>query len=111
MQRKNIITTSYLLTKSTLAKSWKIINYIIGRGNNKNKVSNKFMHNDKIITDPKQIATQFNHFFVNLACNLSGTSQIAHMKTKDICSFYEIHSSIISFLQVFSRISMEWSII
>ena len=61
-EEKSYYQNLILINKSNLTKTWRIIKEVI----NKHKPSRQikqFMHNGKIITDKKEIATCFNDFF------------------------------------------------
>ena len=56
--------------KDNLAKTWKILNTITLRNNQKETID-EIICNNNIIKDPKQITDRFNHFFVNVGADLA----------------------------------------
>ena len=52
--------------KYDIRKTFKVINQIIGKTNNKSSIAQTFKVNDTDITDPQKIAQQFCHFFTNI---------------------------------------------
>ena len=73
----------FRLNKDNLKKTWAIIKVVI----NKTKIKttgNKFLINNKVITNTEEIACSFNSFYVNIGPNLA--SKI--LKTsKDLVSY------------------------
>ena len=51
-------------------KTWSVINSILNRQKTK-KLSDKFLINNRMITNPTDIANKFNHFFINIGKTLS----------------------------------------
>ena len=51
--------------KNNLSKVWAIIKQVINRKKG-SKINEKFMHNNREITDPKAISDGFNNYFVNI---------------------------------------------
>ena len=56
--------------KNNLRKVWPIVKQVIKRKKS-SKVHDKFMHNNKGITDPKTISNGFNNYFVNIGPTLA----------------------------------------
>ena len=56
--------------KNNLRKVWAITKQVINRKKSSN-IHDKFMHNNKVITDPKTIADGFNNYFVNIGPTLA----------------------------------------
>ena len=56
--------------KNNLRKVWTIIKQVINRKKS-SKIHDKFMHNNKVNTDPKTIADGFNNYFVNIGPTLA----------------------------------------
>ena len=79
---RNIVTRTIRNAKSTYyknkleqysgncKKTWNVINSILHRQKNE-RLSNEFLVNNKIITNPKEIANRFNDFFVNIGHSLA----------------------------------------
>lgn len=59
------------LTKSDIKQTWKNINSILNRSQNKNEFPNKFKHNNTLITEPNQIANLFNTHYTHIGPNLA----------------------------------------
>ena len=57
--------------KFNIKNTWKILNSVLR--NNKKTPSDKFMKDNIPVTDPKQIANEFNHFFANIGPNLANS--------------------------------------
>lgn len=57
--------------KGNLKKSWQIIKTIIGKKKSDKVITNKFNINNKIVTDPIEIANKFNDFYINIDPNLA----------------------------------------
>ena len=79
--------------KHNLSKVWKIINGIIGK-HKTTSYNNRFKLNNITITDPSEIAKQFNKYFVNvgptLASKIPNVNRSAHSYLRDqyIHSFF-----------------------
>ena len=56
--------------KTNLRKVWEIIKQVINRKKGV-KIHDKFMHNNKLVTDPKSIADGFNNYIINIGPSLS----------------------------------------
>jgi hypothetical protein len=56
--------------KGNLTKTWKILNTITLRNNQKETID-EIICNNSIIKDPKQITDRFNHFFANVGADLA----------------------------------------
>ena len=67
--RKMYYSDKLRLVKGNLTTTWKIINELIGK-KKKSKV-NSISENNKKITNPKDIASAFNSYFVNAGPNLA----------------------------------------
>ena len=52
-----------------LAKSWKVIKDVINKSKNA-AISDKFIIQNKVVTDRKYISNHFNEFFTNIGSNL-----------------------------------------
>jgi hypothetical protein len=50
--------------KGNMRKTWQIVKTVINKHKAKRVVSNKFVLNDKTVTDEKKIADHFNNFFL-----------------------------------------------
>ena len=85
----------HILTKNkqNLSKLWKVINRVIG----KNKISmlnNRFKYKGDVLINRKEIADNFNDFFVNVGPNLakliphSNKNSLVFLKQHFIHSFY-----------------------
>ena len=59
-----------LANKNNLKKVWTIIKHVINKRRNA-KTSDKFIQNNKIVTDPKEIANGLNDYFVNIGPGLA----------------------------------------
>ena len=57
--------------KNNMRKTWRTINDTLNSKSNRSKFPTKFIVNNKIITDHKEIADQFNIFFSNIGSTLS----------------------------------------
>ena len=55
--------------KNNLAKTWKTLNFLIGR-KKKLKITSKFNHNNLEITEDKDISNHFNDYYLNMAKEL-----------------------------------------
>ena len=64
-RRKMYYQTEIVSNKIKLKKAWTIIKQVINR-NRSSKIHDKFMYNNREITDPQTIANGFNNYFVNI---------------------------------------------
>ena len=67
---KSHVQNLFESSKSNLGKSWKIIKSVLNKSHTKN-IQRTFSANGKLITDKKEIAENFNDFFVNIGPTLS----------------------------------------
>ena len=67
---KSHIQDLLIASKNNLGKSWKVIKSVLNKSHTKN-VQTTFCANGKIISDRKEIAENFNNFFVNIGPTLS----------------------------------------
>jgi hypothetical protein len=70
MAEKNYYTNKLLEVKDNVAKTWKVMNEMIGRGPARNTIT-QIKSNDSIIDEPEEIANKFNEFFVNVGPDLA----------------------------------------
>ena len=56
--------------KNNTKETWKLIGQVITKSKSISKLPSSFVINDKVITDPTDIAENFNHFFSNIASNI-----------------------------------------
>ena len=73
--KENYYQNLFNRNSGNIKKTWKLINKICNRGQNKSL--EKIIHNDTTITDPLQIAETFNNFFVNIADNLASNLPVS----------------------------------
>ena len=59
------------LYKHNIKKTWHVINNIIGKHKKDRLVCNKFLINNKIVQDDKEIAENFNNYFINIGPSLT----------------------------------------
>ena len=52
--------------KYDIKKTWRVINSLIGRTNDKSTISNTFKINNKTVTDDQKISNEFCNFFTNI---------------------------------------------
>ena len=62
--------TKIVSNKNNLRKVWTIIKQVINRKKSSN-THDKFMYNNREITDPQAIADGFNNYFVNIGPRLA----------------------------------------
>ena len=62
--------TEIVSNKNNLRKVWTIIKQVINRKKS-SKTHDKFMYNNREITDPQTIADGFNNYFVNIGPTLA----------------------------------------
>ena len=62
--------TEIISNKSNLRKVWAIIKQVINKTKT-SRISDKFMHNKTLISDPVNIANCFNNYFVNIGPTLA----------------------------------------
>jgi len=65
-----------------LAKTWKILNSITSRTRPKHNID-EIISNSQTITDPKLMASNFNHFFANVGPNLAKNVPLSSQNFKD----------------------------
>lgn len=58
--------------KNDIKATWKVLNKLINSKCSNSGLPNSFTHNDKVISDKKEIANGFNNFFVNVGPSLAG---------------------------------------
>ena len=66
---KDYFSQKILEAKDSIAKTWKVINRMTNRGDNKSTVK-KLEIGNTVISDPAAIANKFNAFFVNIGSDL-----------------------------------------
>lgn len=59
--------------KSDSKRTWKTIRTLIGKCNDKTTTPASFQHNNETISDSKDIANQFCHFFTNVGSNYASS--------------------------------------
>ena len=74
--------TEIVSNKKNLRKVWTIIKQVINRKKN-SKTHDKFMYNNREITDPQTIADGFNNYFVNIGPTLASKFLITIFHTKN----------------------------
>jgi len=57
--------------KSDVRKTWTILNELIGKTKDKSSLPDTFIHNDKHISDPKQISNDFCSYFSKVGENFA----------------------------------------
>jgi hypothetical protein len=57
--------------KHDIRKTWKVLNTIIGRNNDKSSISENFLIDNISVNDPKKIADGFCHYFTNVGKTLA----------------------------------------
>ena len=67
---KNYYTSFIDNNKQNLGKLWQVINSVIGK-NKQNIINAKFKYNGVVLSDKKEIANNFNKFFINAGPNLA----------------------------------------
>ena len=67
--------------KNNIQGTWKTLNSIIKNGTGKDGYPNYFKNKNKIMENPKEIANEFNNFFVNVGPNLA--NEIEEPREKD----------------------------
>ena len=81
-EENNYYRSEILSNKNNLRKVWDIIIQVVNRKKG-SKIHEKFIHNDKEITDPKAIANGFNNYFVNIGPTLASkipNSNLSHRR-------------------------------
>jgi len=63
--KRRYLSNKFEEHKSNLRKTWQLINDVMGR-DKKDTTADIFIIDRKEITDPKEIANQFNQFFINI---------------------------------------------
>ena len=58
-------------SKHDIKNTWKILNEVLKRENNKTRISNSFIIDDNEICDPNKIVHKFCNFFTNVGPNLA----------------------------------------
>ena len=58
-------------SKNDLKATWKLINEVINKNNNKRPLPSSFKSNGRIISDPVQIANDFCNYFTNVGPTLA----------------------------------------
>lgn len=65
-------TNSFKSCEKDIKATWKQINNLLNKNNNKNDVTNHFITNDNVtLTNANEIANSFNEYFTNVGPNLS----------------------------------------
>ena len=67
--------TKFEKSKNNMRETWKEINYIIGKGKKQSSQCKFRDDSGNVITDPQNIADQFNNFFVNVGPKLASDIQ------------------------------------
>ncbi len=62
-------------SKNDLKATWKLINELINKKNNKRPLPSSFNSNGRTITDPVKIANEFCHYFTNIGPTLANKIQ------------------------------------
>jgi hypothetical protein len=62
-------------SKNDLKATWKLMNEIINKKNNKRPLPSSFNSNGRTITDPVKIANEFCHYFTNIGPTLALSQQ------------------------------------
>ena len=70
LAEKNYYTNKLLEVKDNVAKTWKVMNEMMGRGPTCNAIA-QIKSNDAIIDEPEEMANKFNEFFVNVGPDLA----------------------------------------
>jgi hypothetical protein len=86
---KDYFSQKILEAKDSIAKTWKVINRMTNRGDNKSTVK-KLEIGNTVISDPAAIANKFNAFFVNIGSDLvkkipRGSNSPADFLTGNYC--------------------------
>jgi hypothetical protein len=73
---KHFAKTTYYLQlfdefKNNSKQTWKVLNNLIGKQNDKTFVPIKFKHNDELISNPQDIANHFCDYFTNVGPGLA----------------------------------------
>ena len=74
--------TEIVSNKNNLRKVWTIIKQVINRKKS-SKTHDKFMYNNREITDPQTVADGFNNYFVNIGPTLASKipdKDVSHKK-------------------------------
>ena len=64
--------------KSNIKKTWKILNSLTGKNNDKSSTTNSFRNNGETITDPNTIANNFCDYYSNIGETLASKIPFAH---------------------------------
>jgi exonuclease III len=64
-------TDQFNLCRNNMKTTWKNINTLLNRNNEKSNFPEFFLHNDNHVTNPQNIANEFNNFYVNLGPQLA----------------------------------------
>jgi hypothetical protein len=95
LAKQNYFSTLLDKEKHNMRNTWKILNSILK--SSKNQISSKFVKNNNSITQPKEIANEFNRYFANIGPTLAAS--INH-SGKDFNSYLKnSHFSATCFLQ------------
>ena len=86
---KDYFSQKILEAKDSIAKTWRVINRMTNRGDNKSTVE-KLEIGNTVISDPAAIANKFNAFFVNIGSDLvkkipRGSNSPADFLTGNYC--------------------------
>ena len=74
--------TEIISNKSNLRKVWAIIKQVINKTKT-SRISDKFMHNKTLISDPVNIANCFNNYFVNIGPTLASKLRKENISHRD----------------------------
>lgn len=69
--KKDYYNTKFAEFKNDIKKSWKLVNELIGKTNNKKEVIEKIQSNGKTIFEPNEISNTFNKYYSNVGPNLA----------------------------------------
>ena len=82
--QKNFYQNKFTYANGNIKKNWDVINEILNRKKDKQSTkTNSFLHNNKEITDNKEIANQFNNFFATVGKNLADKIPKSNKKPLD----------------------------
>ena len=71
LAKKKYLENLFHKCRSDIKKTWSNINQIMNRSGNKTQPSKSFRVNGVNLTDPKDVADQFNRYYVNIGPNLA----------------------------------------
>lgn len=71
ISKKKYYDNQFKQNKDDLKKTWKIINEVINKSKNKDKLPKIFSNKDRLLSDRKEIADSFNDYFINVGKTLA----------------------------------------